>query len=250
MPEVLILAAGRGRRLRPLTDSTPKALLQVGAESLLERHLRRLAAQGFGDVVINLAWLGEMIRAHCGDGRRFNLRIKYSDEPAGALETGGGIARALQRLRGDPFIVINADILCDFDYASLTVADGDDMQLVLVENPPGAAATLSNGGGDGGDGNGGGDGDFALQGGRLMPPAPGAATWTYAGIGCFRRRAFDAFEAGPARFPLLPVIQSAIAGGRAGAQIHRGRWLDVGAPGRLAAARELAKLLDAESADS
>jgi len=105
------------------------------------------------------------------------------------------------------------------------------------------------GDGVGGDG-GGGAGDFALQGGRLMTPTPGAATWTYAGIGCFRRRAFDAFEAGPPRFPLLPVIKLAIDGGRAGAQIHRGRWLDVGAPGRLAAAREMAQSFDAESADS
>lgn len=242
MPEVLILAAGRGRRLRPLTDATPKALLQAGAESLLERHLRRLAAQGFGEVVINLAWLGGMIRARCGDGRRFNLRIRYSEEPAGALETGGGIARALRQLRGDPFIVINADILCDFDCASLRVADGDDMQLVLVENPPGDAAALDDGGAGGGD--------FALQDGRLMMPKPGAPTWTYAGIGCFRRRAFDAFEAGAPRFPLLPVIRLAIAGGRAGAQIHRGRWLDVGAPGRLAAAQDMAQAMDAEAANS
>jgi len=161
MLEVLILAAGRGRRLRPLTDSTPKALLQVGAESLIERHLRRLAAQGFGEVVINLAWLGEQIRAQLGDGRRFGLRIRYSEEPAGALETGGGIARALRQLRGDPFL--------------------------------------------------------------------------------FRRRAFDAFDATTvARFPLLPVIERAIAGGRAGGQIHRGQWLDVGTPERLAEARRRA----------
>jgi len=115
MLEVLILAAGRGRRLRPLTDSTPKALLQVGAESLIERHLRRLAAQGFGEVVINLAWLGEQIRAQLGDGRRFGLRIRYSEEPAGALETGGGIARALRQLRGDPFL----------DRGALSVVAGD-----------------------------------------------------------------------------------------------------------------------------
>lgn len=234
MPNVLILAAGRGRRLKPLTDATPKALLRAGAESLIERHLRRLAAQGFGEVVVNLAWLGGQIRARLGDGRRFGLGIKYSAEPAGALETGGGIAHALTQLRGDPFIVINADILCDFDYASLAVADGDDMQLVLVENRPDGSA------------NGGATGDFALQRGRLLGPAGGAQTWTYAGIGCFRRRAFDAFEAGPARFPLLPVIQRAIDGGRAGAQIHRGRWLDVGTPERLAAAQEMARILDAE----
>lgn len=231
MPSVLILAAGRGRRLKPLTDATPKALLRVGAESLIERHLRRLAAQGFADVVVNLAWLGGQIRARLGDGRRFGLSIAYSEEPAGALETGGGIARALAQLQSDPFIVINADILCDFDYASLAVAGADDMQLVLAENPPGDSAA---------------GGDFALQGGRLLRPAAGAATWTYAGIGCFRRRAFDAFEAGLARFPLLPVIERAIDGGRAGGQIHRGRWLDVGAPARLAAAQEMARLLDAE----
>jgi len=227
MLEVLILAAGRGRRLRPLTDSTPKALLQVGAESLIERHLRRLAAQGFGEVVINLAWLGEQIRAQLGDGRRFGLRIRYSEEPAGALETGGGIARALRQLRGDPFLVINADILCDFDFASLGVAEADDMQLALVENPRGDSNDAG--------------GDFALRDGRLLLPGGGAQTWTYAGIGCFRRRAFDAFDAtAAARFPLLPVIERAIAGGRAGGQIHRGQWLDVGTPERLAEARRRA----------
>ncbi|MDD9883384.1 MAG: nucleotidyltransferase family protein [Gammaproteobacteria bacterium] len=229
MLEVLILAAGRGWRLRPLTDSTPKALLQVGAESLIERHLRRLAAQGFGEVVINLAWLGEQIRAQLGDGRRFGLRIRYSEEPAGALETGGGIARALRQLRGDPFLVINADILCDFDFASLGVTEADDMQLALVENPRGDSNDASAGG------------DFALRDGRLLLPGGDAQTWTYAGIGCFRRRAFDAFDAtAAARFPLLPVIERAITGGRAGGQIHRGQWLDVGTPERLAEARRRA----------
>lgn len=236
MSSVLILAAGRGRRLKPLTDATPKALLQVGAESLIERHLRRLAAQGFRDVVVNLAWLGEMIRARLGGGERFGLSIRYSEEPAGALETGGGIARALTQLRGDSFIVINADILCDFDYASLSVAAEDDMQLVLVENPPGQAEAAS-------------AGDFALRGDRLLRPAGAPQTWTYAGIGRFRRRAFTAFTfISASRFPLLPVIQRAIDGGRAGAQIHRGRWLDVGAPERLAAARAMAREIDSAAA--
>lgn len=221
MLHVLILAAGRGRRLQPLTDSTPKALLRVGAKTLVERHLERLAAQGFEHAVVNLAWLGGSIREYLGDGRRFGLRIRYSDESEGALETGGGIVQALELLQSDPFIVINGDILCDFDYAGLRVPEPDDMHLVLVDNPPHHPR-----------------GDFALQRGRLLAPQAGARTWTYAGIGCFRRRAFDALEAG--RFPLLPVIKRALAANRAGAEIHRGQWIDVGSPERLAQARRQA----------
>lgn len=221
MLHVLILAAGRGRRLQPLTDSTPKALLRVGAKTLVERHLERLAAQGFEHVVINLAWLGGAIREHLGDGRRFGLRIRYSDESQGALETGGGIVQALEFLQSDPFIVINGDILCDFDYAGLRVPEPDDMHLVLVDNPPHHPR-----------------GDFALEHGRLLAPGAGAQTWTYAGIGCFRRRAFEALEAG--RFPLLPVIRRALTANRAGAEIHHGQWVDVGSPQRLAQARRQA----------
>ncbi len=228
MPDVLILAAGRGQRLRPLTDATPKALLRVGGKPLLEHHLERLAAQGFGDVVINLAWLGGQIRERIGDGKRFGLRIRYSEEPSGALETGGGVVNALGLLRSDPFIVLNSDILSDFDYGDFNCADlglpePDDLRLVLAPNPPHHPR-----------------GDFAVERGRLVAAAPGGRNgndnWTYTGIGCFRRRAFDAFA--PARFPLRPVIERAMAAGLAGAEIYRGRWIDVGAPERLAQARQ------------
>ncbi|MGI9309974.1 MAG: nucleotidyltransferase family protein [bacterium] len=249
LPDVLILAAGRGERLRPLTDATPKPLLRVGAKTLIEHHLTRLRAQGFAEVVVNLAHLGEQVRAHLGDGARFGLRVRYSEEPPGALETGGGIVRALALLRSDPFIVINGDILSDFDYASLRVPPRRAMHLVLVENPPHHPR-----------------GDFALQTvnvdsfgiehGTLALSQPddgrsddgcnddgrngnarnrGARNWTYAGIACFRRSAFDDALAG--RFPLRPLIERAIAEHRASAEIHRGQWLDVGAPDRLEQAR-------------
>ena len=222
LPDVLILAAGRGRRLRPLTDATPKALLRVGSKTLLEHHLERLAAQGFGGAVINLAWLGGQIRDFLDDdGRRFGLDVRYSEEPDGALETGGGIVNALGLLRSDPFIVINADVLCDVNYAALAVPDSCDLQLVLAPTPPYRRR-----------------GDFDLERGRLRAAGEGAgsAQWTYAGIGCFRRRAFDGFA--PGRFPLLPVIERAIAGGRAGGEAHRGLWMDVGSPERLEQARQ------------
>lgn len=224
MPEVLILAAGRGERLRPLTDSTPKSLLQVGDKTLLEHHLERLAAQGFSQVVINLAWLGEQIRAHFADERRrFGLTIRYSEEPEGALETGGGIVHALRQLRSDPFIVINADILCDFNYANLRVPESADMHLVLAPTPLHRRR-----------------GDFNLAHGRehgqLLAAEEGCQpTWTYTGVACFRCRAFDGFR--HQRFPLLPVIEQAINSGRASGEVHRGLWMDVGSPQRLAQAR-------------
>ena len=227
MPDVLILAAGRGKRLRPLTDSTPKSLLRVGSETLLEHHLERLAEQKFTRVVINLAWLGGQIRDYLGDGRRFGLRIRYSDETQGALETGGGIVNALELVRSDPFIVINGDILTDFNYAGLDVPDPYHLNLVLVPNPPHHP-----------------HGDFtlehsALERGRLsLAGRDPSHNWTYSGIGCFRRRLFDSIK--PGRFPLLPVIERAIADNLAGAEVHHGRWIDVGSPERLEQARRQA----------
>ena len=227
MPDVLILAAGRGRRLQPLTDSTPKSLLRVGSNTLVEHHLERLAEQGFKHIVINLAWLGGQIRDYLGDGRRFGLRIRYSDEAEGALETGGGIVNALGLVQSDPFIVINVDILTDFNYAGLDVPEPDDLRLILVPNPPHHP-----------------HGDFALEHsglerGRLSAArADPSHNWTYSGIGCFRRRVFDSVK--PGRFPLLPLIERAIAGNLAGAGVHHGRWIDVGSPERLEQARRQA----------
>ena len=223
LPDIMILAAGRGQRLRPLTDTTPKALLRVGSKTLLGHHLQRMASHGFTSAVINLAWLGEQIRQHLDDdARRFGMAIRYSDEPEGALNTGGGIVHALAQIKSDPFIVLNADVLCDFNYAELAVPDSLDMQLVLAPTPPYRQR-----------------GDFALVDRCLQPLPAGAADspeWTYTGIGCFRRRAFDGFS--PERFPLRMVIERAIASGRAGGVVHGGAWLDVGTPQRLALARQ------------
>ncbi|MGR3984053.1 MAG: nucleotidyltransferase family protein [Gammaproteobacteria bacterium] len=218
LPEVLILAAGRGERLRPLTDATPKALLPLGESTLIGHHLARLRAQGFGEVVINLAWLGRQIRGALGDGGRFGLRIRYSEEPPGALNTGGGIVRALELLRGECFVVINADIVTDFDYANLRIADDCAMQLALAPNPPFHPR-----------------GDFGIDNGRLVMPAAGAPAFTYTGIGCFRRDAFAGCA--PGRFPLRTVLRRAAAEGIAGAEVHHGNWRDVGTLEQLQQAR-------------
>ena len=127
----MILAAGRGERMRPLTDQTPKPLLKVGGQSLIERHLRALVRDGVQDVVVNLSWLGEMIRQQLGDGKRFGVRIHYSEEGPVPLETAGGIFRALPLLGSEPFIVVNGDIYTDFPFAGLSLPDA-------VERPPGA----------------------------------------------------------------------------------------------------------------
>lgn len=227
MPDVLILAAGRGERLIPLTDSTPKPMLQVGDKTLLEHHLDRLKQQGFHNVVINLAWLGKQIQAHIGDGTRFGLQVHYSPEPEGALESGGGIVRALQLglIQSDPFIVINGDILCDFNYADLRLDDDSDIHLIMVSNPPDQQ-----------------DGDFGIEHGHLTKLLPTSATadplhsWTYSGIGCFRHCVFD--QPRPERFPLLPIIERSIADNRISAEVYEGEWWDIGTAERLAQARE------------
>lgn len=217
----MILAAGRGGRLRPLTDHTPKPLIEVGGKPLIEHHLERLAAAGIERVVINVAHLGEQIREHLGDGARWGLRIEYSVEGTRAeqaLETAGGIRQALARL-GPRFLVVNGDVLSDIDYSALvahTLPAGCPFHLVLVDNPPHNPA-----------------GDFALgHEGRLRNET--GKTLTYAGIGLFKEALFRALP--PGRRPLGPVLRAAIARGQGCAHHHRGVWLDVGTPERLAAA--------------
>ena len=278
-PDAFILAAGRGRRLIPLTDATPKPLLEVGGKPLLAHHLAALAGRGFGGAVINLAWHGAQIRDYLAVAEhRCGLDIRFADEPPGALETGGGVVNALPLLRGDSFVVVNADVLCDVDLAALAVGDDCDMNLVLVATPgyrehgdfglvDGRLRLRGGGDGDGnagdgnaddgndvvgagGDGNagnrnaGGGGGDDDGDGNRNVGGGGGDngdsgddddGEYTYAGIGIFRRRAFAGFAAG--RFPLLAVIERAIERGRAGGVVHRGLWMDVGAPERLVEAR-------------
>ncbi|WP_284047540.1 N-acetylmuramate alpha-1-phosphate uridylyltransferase MurU [Guyparkeria hydrothermalis] len=216
----MILAAGRGERLRPLTDHTPKPLIEVGGKPLIEHHLERLAAAGITRVVINLAHLGEQIRQHLGAGERWGLTIEYSEEGScaeEALETAGGIRQALDRL-GSRFLLINGDVLSDIDYAALAGRDlpiGCRFHLVLVDNP---AHNPS--------------GDFALDDDRLIEASNEALT--YAGIGLFNTALFT--DLPPGRRALGPVLREAIALGQGCAHHHRGEWLDVGTPDRLAEA--------------
>jgi MurNAc alpha-1-phosphate uridylyltransferase len=212
--KAMVLAAGRGERLRPLTDNTPKPLLLVRGKPLIVWHLEALSRAGVREVVINVAWLAEAIRAALGSGAQFGLRIQYSEEPAGALEVGGGIFRALPLLGPAPFIVVNGDTYTDLDFAKLAIAPTALAHLVLVPNPEHHP-----------------NGDFVLQGHEVAAGA--APRLTYSGIGVYRPEIFIGCAA--ARFPLLPVLQGAIAARRLSGERYDGPWVDVGSAQRLAA---------------
>ena len=208
----MILAAGRGERMRPLTDSVPKPLLAVGGRPLIEHHLENIARAGIREVVINLAWLGSRIRAALGDGSRFGVRIRYSPEEPQALETGGGIFRALPMLGADAFLVVNGDVYCDYPFERAALPGGRDAHLVLVPNPPQHP-----------------HGDFGLEDGLALAEA--AARFTYAGIAVYRRELFEDCRGGA--FPLKPLLLRAMALRRCSAELYRGVWEDVGTPERL-----------------
>jgi MurNAc alpha-1-phosphate uridylyltransferase len=210
----MILAAGRGERLRPLTDHTPKPLLPVRGKPLIEHHVERLAHAGLERIVINLAWLGSMIRDYLGDGSRFGLKIHYSDEGARALETAGGIFRALPYLGPGAFLVVNGDIFTDYPFAQAALAADRDAHLVLVPNPPQHPA-----------------GDFGLEGGLALPSAP--LQYTFAGIALYRARFFEGCVDGV--FPLKPLLLRSIAASRCSAELYSGSWEDVGTAERLQA---------------
>ncbi len=208
----MILAAGRGERLRPLTDHTPKPLLEAGGKPLIAWHLDRLAAAGFREVVINHAHLGGQIEQALGDGSRWGLRIRYSAEGQGrALETGGGICKALPLLGNGPFLVINGDVFTDLDYGSLRLQGDDLAHLVLVDNPPHHPA-----------------GDFLLRQGRVW--AQGDPRLTFSGIGVYDPRLFAGCR--PEAFPLAPLLREAMTKGLVSGEYHGGYWLDVGTPER------------------
>ena len=212
----MILAAGRGKRLRPLTDSIPKALIEVGGKPLAVHAIERLHAAGIDELVINLGWLGASIRERLGDGRAFGVRIVYSDEGEHTLETAGGIVRALPLLGSKPFWVVNADVLCDYAFPPVSLGRTDLAHLVLVNNPEHKR-----------------DGDFALSAGRVRDD--GKTRLTYAGIGLYRPECFVGERAD--RRPLLPLLQRWMAAERVRGEHYRGRWFDVGTPERLVAAR-------------
>lgn len=214
----MVLAAGRGERLRPLTDDTPKPLLTVRGKPLIVWHLEALARAGVREVVINLSWRGAQLRGALDDGGRFGLRIHYSDESALALEVGGGIFNALPLLGAEPFLVVNGDTFTDIDFARLRIGARSLAHLVLVPNPEHHP-----------------QGDFALRAGLIE--AAGAPRLTYAGIGVFRPELFAGCQ--PGRFPLLPLLQAAIAQRRLSGERHAGAWTDVGTAARLAALNDM-----------
>jgi len=218
--KAMILAAGRGERMRPLTDATPKPLLMAGGKPLVVWHIERLARAGFRQLVINHAHLGAQIEAALDDGSRFGVSIRYSPEPE-ALETAGGIANALPLLGPEPFLVVNGDIFCDYDFAGLPRELGAlSAYLVLADNPghhPG--------------------GDFALKEGKVLDQ--GEPKLTFSGIGIYRPEMFAAIHRG-AKARLAPLLREQMAQGRVGGEHFRGVWMDIGTPQRL---QELDRML-------
>lgn len=209
--KAMILAAGKGERMRPLTLTTPKPLLTAGGRPLIDWHIERLRSAGFLELVINHAWLGEQIEAHLGDGSARGMHIEWSREGE-PLETAGGIQKALPLL-SDWFLVINGDIWCDLDLSRLIPPDNADALLVLTDNPPQHP-----------------DGDFHLTGtGRVR--ADGEPRLTFAGISLLHKRLFDGV--GPGVRKLAPILREAMANDRVAGLHHTGQWHDIGTPERL-----------------
>ena len=215
----MILAAGRGERMRPLTDHTPKPLLLADGKPLIEYHLEALARAGIRDIVVNHAHLGDQIEAFLGDGSRWGVSISFSEEPAGALETGGGIFNALPLLGRGCFIVVNGDIWADYDFSKSECAKDKLAHLVLVDNPEHHP-----------------EGDFQLKEGLVTEGRENCLT--FSGIGIYRPELFEGCTRGA--FPLAPLLRSAMVRGEVSGEYHQEAWVDVGTPGRL---EELTRLL-------
>lgn len=211
--KAMILAAGRGERMRPLTDHTPKPLLHIGKYRLIEHHIMNLAHAGFKDIVINIAWLGKLIRETLGDGSSCNVNISYSDEGDCALETGGGIFKALPLLGDDPFLVVNGDIWTDYPFQTLHNYQPRGLaHLVLVNNPPQHP-----------------NGDFYLADSKLVES--GEKKYTFSGIGVYKKEFFVGKMGGA--FPLAPMIREFTKQGLVSAEIYQGEWDDIGTVERL-----------------
>lgn len=226
--KAMILAAGRGERMRPLTDSCPKPLLMVGGVPLIVHHLRRLCAAGIHDVVINHAWLGQQIEAVLGDGRDYGVHISYSDEGGTGLETAGGIATALPLLGDEPFLVINGDVLTNIDFQATGALAATLLQqhysayLWLVDNPPHHP-----------------HGDFALMAnGEIHEQDNAGEQLTFSGVGIYHSELFRHMPAHHSA-KLAPLLRQAINAGRVCGTKHCGIWLDVGTVERLAEANRL-----------
>ncbi|MEP0201402.1 MAG: N-acetylmuramate alpha-1-phosphate uridylyltransferase MurU [Halioglobus sp.] len=215
--KAMILAAGLGNRMRPLTDHTPKPLLQVGGKPLLQHHIERLAEAGFSDLVINVSHLGQQIIDFCGDGSRWGVRITISpeDEP---LETAGGIVNALAMLGDGPFAVVNGDVWTDYPFAKLRMHEhlpANTAHLVLIDNPPQHPL-----------------GDFRLNNQQVAELEEGASGYTYSGVGVYTPGFFAGLT--PGKIPLRPLLSRAIEQGHLSGEHYMGAWEDVGTPQRLA----------------
>lgn len=210
--KAMILAAGRGERMRPLTDSKPKPLLEAGGRALLDYPLERLAGAGIDEVVINIAWAGQQIREFVGDGSRWGLQVRFSDEGPEALETGGGIRQALPLLGPEPFWLVNGDVYTDYPFALRGLDAGVLVHLVLVPNPAHNP-----------------QGDFTLTAGRVG--TGDGPRHTYSGLAVVHPDLVGGHA--PGRFPLAPLLVAAAEAGRVSGELYRGYWTDVGTPARL-----------------
>ncbi len=217
--KAMILAAGKGERMRPLTLHTPKPLVRARGVPLIEYHLNALREAGFHDLVINHAWLGQQIEDYVGDGQRLGLDIRYSPEGE-PLETGGGIFRALPLLGDDPFVVVNGDIWTDYDFAALRTPLAGLAHLVLIDNPAHHPS-----------------GDFSLVDGQVRDDDSAGARLTYSGIAILHPRLFAGCEAGA--FKLAPLLRDAMRDGKVTGEHFKGRWVDVGTHERLAEVEQL-----------
>lgn len=212
--KAMILAAGRGERMRPLTDVTPKPMLQVGGRPLIEYHLRALHKAGITDIVINLSWLGDQVERQLGDGSDYKVNIRYSQEGVTALETGGGIFKVLPFFAGEAFIVVNGDVWTDYDFARLPSKLEGLAHLVLTDNPEQHP-----------------QGDFVLRDGLISDA--GDERLTFSGIGVYHPDLFAHCQ--PGAFSLTPLLRDAIAQAKVSGEYFNGRWFDIGTPERMRA---------------
>ncbi|MCK9472770.1 N-acetylmuramate alpha-1-phosphate uridylyltransferase MurU [Sulfurimonas sp.] len=211
--KAMILAAGRGERMRPLTDKTPKALLKVHGKSLIVWHIERLTSLGFSEIVINIDYLGDMIEKSLGDGSKWGVNLLYSDErQSGALESAGGIINALPLIQSDTFLVVNSDIWCDYEFETSFNLNGDLAHLILVPNPQHNP-----------------DGDFALHKNRVSNDIK--RRFTFSGIGYYSAKLFEGLEC--KKMPLAPLLREAVKNGNVGGSLYEGKWHDIGTPQRL-----------------
>ncbi len=209
--KAMILAAGRGERMRPLTDKTPKPLLTVGGKTLIEYHIAALKQAGIREFVINVAWLGDQIIQHLGTGEKHGVQIQYSKETE-VLETAGGLLKALPLLGDDPFIVVNADIYTDYDFRALPKVPKLLAHLILVANPAQHPT-----------------GDFSISNGLVC--AKETITFTFSGIAVYKKTFFNGLM--PGKKPLAPLLKQAMQQQQISAEVHQGKWFDIGTPERL-----------------